>query len=261
MKMLADGKIQDIRLLLEDLERRYKITIIHAVESGSRAWGFPSRDSDYDIRFIYAHPWHHYLTAFEKKDQMQLASYGDLDGAGWDIAKCLRLLYRGNAALYEWLGSPIVYHTRPEIQHLREHARQIFNPAPAFYHYLSLAKKKLLDERVERHPKTFLYGLRSLLCAAWIVDKSEPAPVWFPDLVQRYLPQDLQAALGALLEEKYKSAEQDAVGVEPELLQWAKDLFRQQETIEVRGTHYGDITPYDQVLHRVLGVVGTARGG
>lgn len=252
--MITENKRQDIELLLEEVARRYQIKILHAVESGSRAWGFPSHDSDYDIRFIYAHPWRHYLTAFEKKDQMQLASYGDLDGAGWDITKCLRLLYRGNSTLYEWLDSPIVYQTGPAINALHQHALAVFNPAPAFYHYISLAKKKLATEQVENHPKTFLYGLRSLLCARWIAERGQPAPVWFLEMVERFLPGELHATLQDFLAAKNQMREQDRVTVPTPLLAWAVDLYQQLRDHPVPGRHYGDVAPYDEVLQQLLDI-------
>src|SRR5690606_26003903 len=101
MEKVSQEKHQQINHLLDKIERQNGVSIFLAVESGSRAWGFASQDSDYDIRFIYHHnaPW--YVTAFDKKDHIDLAMLHDLDAAGWDIAKCLRLLYKGNATLHE----------------------------------------------------------------------------------------------------------------------------------------------------------------
>lgn len=46
---------------LKEIEARENIRVIHCVESGSRAWGFASPDSDYDVRFIYVRPIEYYL--------------------------------------------------------------------------------------------------------------------------------------------------------------------------------------------------------
>ncbi|MEH7547654.1 DNA polymerase beta superfamily protein, partial [Neobacillus vireti] len=44
------------------IEEDFNVKILYAVESGSRAWEFPSKDSDYDVRFIYVHKQNDYLT-------------------------------------------------------------------------------------------------------------------------------------------------------------------------------------------------------
>ena len=46
---------------LREIEAREHVRILHCVESGSRAWGFASPDSDYDVRFVYVRPLEHYL--------------------------------------------------------------------------------------------------------------------------------------------------------------------------------------------------------
>ena len=38
---------------IKEIERTENVKILHCIESGSRAWGFASPDSDYDVRFIY----------------------------------------------------------------------------------------------------------------------------------------------------------------------------------------------------------------
>ena len=47
---------------LDEIEKTEEVRILLAVESGSRAWGFASTDSDYDVRFIYFRPEDEYST-------------------------------------------------------------------------------------------------------------------------------------------------------------------------------------------------------
>ncbi len=96
---------------LKDIEDRHPIQILYACETGSRAWGFPSPDSDYDVRLIYKHHVNWYLTLTEQKDTLEMMSDdGELDLTGWDIRKCLKLLWKSNGALLERIQSSVVYH-------------------------------------------------------------------------------------------------------------------------------------------------------
>ncbi len=109
--MTIPREIRDsVEARLAALEREHEVRVLYAVESGSRAWGFPSPDSDFDIRFIYAHEPEWYLSVLEGRDVLEtpLDDLG-LDVSGWDLRKTLRLFLKSNPALYEWLVSPIVY--------------------------------------------------------------------------------------------------------------------------------------------------------
>lgn len=98
---------------LADIESRFDVKILFAVESGSRAWGFASKDSDYDVRFVYVHRKEWYLTLIEGRDVIEeLDPDGVMDLAGWDIKKALLLMGKGNCAFAEWLNSPIIYANR-----------------------------------------------------------------------------------------------------------------------------------------------------
>jgi len=90
-------------------EQHQGATVLLAVESGSRAWGFPSPDSDYDCRFIFVRPPENYLRLFALRDVIEFPTDGLVDVNGWDLAKALRLLLRGNAVVIEWLTSPFTY--------------------------------------------------------------------------------------------------------------------------------------------------------
>ena len=102
-----ETKIKD---KLKDIEQKYQVKVLYACETGSRAWGFPSPDSDYDVRMIYMHDLDWYLSLSDKKDTIEFMSEdGELDVTGWDIKKCLKLMWKSNGALLERVQSPVVY--------------------------------------------------------------------------------------------------------------------------------------------------------
>ena len=98
-----------IQTQLRRIEEEENIKILLAVESGSRAWGFASPDSDYDVRFIYIRRMEDYLKLEKVRDVIELPMDDVLDMNGWDLQKTLRLLYKSNPTLFEWFSSPIVY--------------------------------------------------------------------------------------------------------------------------------------------------------
>ncbi len=91
------------------IEAQHKVRIVWAVESGSRAWGFPSPDSDYDCRFVFVRPLADYLSIEQRRDVIEVPIEEGLDINGWDLFKMARLLLKGNAVAIEWLTSPIIY--------------------------------------------------------------------------------------------------------------------------------------------------------
>jgi len=98
---------------LKHIEENRNVKINYACESGSRAWGFASPDSDYDVRFLYTHPLEWYLAVAEKRDTIDIMD-GDFDAVGWELRKSLRLLKKSNVPALEHLFSPIVYHGEDE---------------------------------------------------------------------------------------------------------------------------------------------------
>ena len=104
--------IQEIQEQLREIEKRENVCILHAVEYVSRAWGFASPDSDYDVRFIYVRPVEEYLRFDEPRDVIEWQLDEVLDINGWDLKKALRQFYKGNATLFEWSNSPVVYRKR-----------------------------------------------------------------------------------------------------------------------------------------------------
>ncbi|NJL15033.1 MAG: nucleotidyltransferase domain-containing protein [Microscillaceae bacterium] len=130
---------------LEKLEKDQEIKVLYACESGSRAWGFPSPDSDYDVRFIYAQSPKRYLSIYDRKDAIDLFLAEDLDFIGWDVRKALRLFHKSNASPYEWMQSSIVYKEVPEfINPLRQLAATYFSGRTSLHHYIGMAKHTYL---------------------------------------------------------------------------------------------------------------------
>ncbi|MBF8149193.1 nucleotidyltransferase domain-containing protein [Winogradskyella sp. F6397] len=169
---------------LSQIEKDKNIEILFAVESGSRAWGFESPDSDYDIRFVYKHKKEWYLNLWEQKDTIEFMNEDDLDGSGWEFRKALKLLAKSNASFLGWLFSPIVYRAdQTFLNEIRILAQNNFNPVSGFYHYHSMSKgfEETLDTE-EMTLKSFFYAIRTALCANWVYKKGTIPPVLFTDL-------------------------------------------------------------------------------
>ena len=103
------SRIEEIDGRLREVAQNHHVAIGIAVESGSRAWGFPSPDSDFDCRFIFVRRQEDYLSPWQKRDVIETPLEDDLDINGWELGKALKLLLKGNAVVLEWLRSPILY--------------------------------------------------------------------------------------------------------------------------------------------------------
>jgi predicted nucleotidyltransferase len=203
----------EIEKTLTRIENERKVKILFACESGSRGWGFASPDSDYDVRFIYAHPLDWYLTVFPDRDVIELPINEIYDVSGWDLRKALGLLRNGNATLVEWLSSPVVYRVDEGfLDAIRAAAEEVHRPDRSFYHYLHMAKKNyreyLRGDMVRL--KKYLYVLRPLFACLWIEQQRGPVPMRFQDLVDTLVTEDdLTSAIGTLLEVKRRAMESE----------------------------------------------------
>jgi predicted nucleotidyltransferase len=171
---------------LADVERRHDVTVLFACESGSRGWGFASPDSDYDVRFVYAHRHEWYLRVEPQRDVIERPLDDVLDVSGWELRKALQLLHRSNPTLLEWLDSPVVYREDPRwAPRLKSLATAFFSPLRGRHHFLSMAKKNFrgyLQGDTVRFKK-YLYVLRPLLAVRWIDMGLGMPPMRFADLV------------------------------------------------------------------------------
>src|SRR5262249_5832090 len=141
------GEANPVRERVENelaaLEQVEGVRIVYVVESGSRAWGFPSQDSDYDVRFLYVRPMDAYLTIVPARDVIEYPISDALDLNGWDLRKALGLFRKSNPSILEWLHSPIVYRDRFGVaSRLRDLEPVYVTVRSSLYHYLSLAKSQ-----------------------------------------------------------------------------------------------------------------------
>lgn len=189
---------------ISDIEQKHDVRVLYAAESGSRAWGFASPDSDYDVRFIYVHLRDWYLSIGEPRDVIEAMLPGDLDLSGWDLRKALRLFLRGNSALNEWLDSPIVYAERSDLAvRMRALLPTAFKAPAAYHHYLRMAQgvhaEHLAADRVRI--KKLFYVLRPLLACRWIEHAGTQPPTAFASLLAASWVSSPERAMIAELEE------------------------------------------------------------
>lgn len=193
---------------LREIEQRENVKVLYAIESGSRAWGVASPDSDYDVRFIYVRPKEYYLRLDKTRDVIEWQLDETLDINGWDLQKMLRLLHGSNPTVFEWKNSPIVYQTSDEWRSISNVVDDYFSAKSGIYHYLSMAKtnyREYLKGDMVRLKKYF-YVLRPLLACEYIRENQESPPMLFEDLLC-YLDGDVKNEILKLLELKMKTSE------------------------------------------------------
>ncbi len=242
---------------LAGIEADHDVRILFAVESGSRAWGFPSPDSDYDARFVYARSTDWYLSINPGRDVIELPIEGDLDINGWDIQKALGLLLKPNPVLLEWLSSPVRYRWRDDVcSQLSDLSKKIAHNRACFHHYIGVGEgsfARTIAGKDQVSIKKYFYVLRPAMALRWL--RMHPdiiPPMNFQELMRGV---DLSSGLTGLIEdllakkrvtkemgeaprvaelddfvlaefEQAKSAVQNASKAEKQNEQEANDLFR-----------------------------------
>lgn len=221
-------------------EKSENIKILHAVESGSRAWGFASPDSDYDVRFIYVRPENFYLRLDKTRDVIE-SEFNDIyDINGWDIAKTLRLLHNSNPTVFEWIHSPIVYRTHNIIKEITPEIDTFFSCKSGIYHYVStaLSNSKYLKNEYIKYKKYF-YVIRPLLACNWILENKTPPPVLFSVLVSAVADESIKPVISGLIRVKTETPETVAGKHIPEL-----DSFIEKNIINIK--KYASSMPDDR---------------
>jgi predicted nucleotidyltransferase len=200
---------------LNQIEAEEGVKIVYACESGSQAWGFPSADSDFDVRFLYLQPQEWYLSVDleRKRDVIERPIIDQIDLNGWDLRKALGLFYKSNPPLLEWLGSPLVYLEKYTIAaQMRALAPLHYSPQACMYHYLHMARGNYRDylKGEQVWLKKYFYILRPLLAIKWLEKGLGVVPTEFKVLVNQVLEvEDLRDAITKLIEAKEQGAELD----------------------------------------------------
>jgi predicted nucleotidyltransferase len=188
----ADAREEVLRRL-GVIERERDVRILFAVESGSRAWGFHSPDSDYDVRFVYVRRQDAYLGLYAPRDVIETPIEGLHDVNGWDLGKALRLMIRGNSVIHEWLASPIVYRGEQAfLERLSPIARAWRSRyADALHYYGLLASQwgRFIEGRERVNLKKYFYVVRPAIALQWLRERpGDSPPMDLPSLLEGATP-------------------------------------------------------------------------
>ena len=249
----------EIRDRLRAAEVEHEVRVLLAVESGSRAWGFASPDSDYDARFVFVHhpDWYLSIAAQDRRDVIEYPIVDDIDINGWDLRKALRLFWRSNPAFVEWIQSPLVYQEHgPFAAGSRSLLSTVYSLDAGVQHYRSMAKSNFREYlRAERVPlKKYLYVLRPLLAVRWIERTQTPAPIEFERLTElvrddRRLHAEIEALL-ALKRQRPEMGLADRIEVLNEFIEC--ELDRLEATSAVSGARSETLPPLDALFRDCL---------
>jgi hypothetical protein len=226
-----------IAAMLDRIEREQLVRILLAVESGSRAWGFPSRDSDWDVRFLYLRPLAAYLAIEPLRDVIEVPLTDELDLNGWDLRKALRLLVRSNAVVLEWLGSPVIYRRdEAACAALAELARESAHLPTIAYHYDRLARRHWRPAQPEPiRLKTLFYALRPALALAWMRAHGPPPQAQKFDATEPDTAPQRAAIEAFLAEVLATSANRAAAWDRSHTIARADELFLRLATASISG--------------------------
>lgn len=215
-----------IQQKLTEIEKAYGIKILYSCESGSRAWGFPSPDSDYDVRFIYTRSFEEYLTIQPKKGHLSFPINDELDIYGWDISKVLHLITRSNTTPFEWLQSPVIYKEDATFKdELWTLCQNYFCSRSNIHHYLGIARGAMetMDGKDIKIKKLF-YVLRPVLAGLWCAEKNTIAPMSIFPLMD-LLTDDLRKKVLSLVELKSTANESYLIEIDQDIKTWIDETF------------------------------------
>lgn len=223
---------------LTNLERKYNIKILFSVETGSRLWRIESKNSDYDIRFIYKRPLPDYLLIHPLKDVIDYNNE-DRDYSGWDIFKFIRLLINSNPSIIEWIYSDMIYTDYKNTKNiLKEFISDNFNPVALYYHYRSMCKSNYIsyihsDREVTY--KKYLYTMRGLINAKYVEQHNSIPPLIFTETLEKVdIPLSIKNKVYEIIQIKKHGDEKDHISHLNEFEYYIEDFLKTNPVIESR---------------------------
>ena len=250
-----DNIIQNIQEKLTEMERVHDCRILFAVESGSRAWGFASQDSDYDVRCVYYHPVEKYLSVNPMRDVIEWELNDVYDINGWDIRKALQLALRSNITVFEWANSPVIYRSSRRHEEFRALIGSILQPELLASRYVGMAEStyKRYLTMAEPPVKQYFYAIRPLLAAHWTLETGQPAPVPFAEL-RPLLPPDMEEEINTLLELRRAHTEKARFGLRTKALEYIRREIEalRQVLVSFSGKQTLPTAQLDEFFRRVV---------
>jgi hypothetical protein len=241
-----------IKQICKSLEKEKKIKILFAVENGSRAWRISSKDSDYDVRFVFVRPIEEYVqinkltevidASFDKKGSPCDAKGAFIDITGFDVFKYAKMLSSSNPTTIEWIKSDIVYYGKQN-KVFKKFAVENFSKISLYHHYKSMCRKnylKYLKSGDLVTYKKYLYASRGLVNAKWVAHKNSLPPIIFLDAlkeIKSFLPNYISKKLKDIIKLKSKGKEKDIIQNIVEMDNYIEELLKDDSEAPKEKSH------------------------
>ncbi len=243
---------------LSEIEKEHNVQILFAIESGSRGWGFESKDSDYDCRFVYVHKKEWYLNVFEGRDVIELPVDEVLDISGWDLKKALKLMYKSNSPLFEWLTTPVLYREKVNARkNMLEVANAYFSPISAINHYINLSRNSYRTQEGDSiKVKKLFYALRPLFSCMWIEKHQAIPPMNLKEILNDLdVNSDLLTVIDELIHYKKSCTEADEIKAPEVIVSFIEEKINYYEAY-LKTIQFNRNTDLDQLNSYFLNILG-----
>ncbi|MEA2037793.1 MAG: nucleotidyltransferase domain-containing protein [Nanoarchaeota archaeon] len=248
----------EVKKKLENIEKEKGVTVLFAVETGSRLWRMKSKDSDYDVRFVYKRPLKDYLKIHKQPDVIDLTE-GNFDYVGFDVYKFTELILKSNPSLIEWLESDLIYFDDGNTKELfRKFVEKHFNPVALYHHYKSMCRQnyiKYLKSGENMTHKKYLYAMRGLINAKWVARFGTVPPINFNKSIDSVdgVPSDVIGKLKEVIEIKKEGMESVKIS-RIHLFESYIELFLREDD-EVQSRKIIDYSELQEYLFNIMGVM------
>ncbi|HEY9756238.1 MAG TPA: nucleotidyltransferase domain-containing protein [Oculatellaceae cyanobacterium] len=161
---------------LSQAVRDHKYPLLFATISGAHLYGFPSPDSDYDLRGVHVLPLQEIVGMTERDNTVTTTKLEDgleLDLVTHDIKKFFKLMLRKNGYVLEQLYSPLVVHKTSNLQELKTIGKSCIT-RHHYHHYAGFSANqwRLLEKEEPPRVKPLLYVYRVLLTGIYLMQNA-----------------------------------------------------------------------------------------